>query len=113
MRTLNTLGAKWDPCIEVNDACPKNTWPINLDLTGNMPQVFNKDLVTRNNLHEGFCIFAEPQDISNVPPMLTNDESGEQITVYTNGSCISNGGEDTQAGSGVWFGVDDDHIIAL
>jgi ribonuclease HI len=33
--------------------------------------------------------------------------------VYTDGSCTNNGDEDAQAGSGIWYGEDNPHNIAL
>ena len=44
--------------------------------------------------------------------LLKNKISKEDITVFTDGSCINNGYKNACAGIGIFFGIDDDRNIS-
>jgi hypothetical protein len=61
------------------------------------------------NVTDGFRIFAEPIN-ANLNPMAPDHNvpiTHKLTTVYTDGSCFTTDQGHTQAGSGVWFDVDD------
>ena len=48
--------------------------------------------------------------ITNAQPMLiksNSEDEADEVTVYTDGSCINNGDSDARAGAGYWYGEND------
>ena len=65
--------------------------------------------------NEGFRVFAKKSENVIIPALREQIQVQEQqtITVYTDGSCINNGSEDATAGSGIWYGDEDNRNKAF
>jgi ribonuclease HI/exonuclease III len=119
-KILNTLNPKWNPL----HPPPKD----NLDLTprrkrkntqaeeNNNPIIFDPK-ISSNNINETIRVFTDPDEVRPDPAIRYNspDEMRQEkkTTIYTDGSCINNGEENAQAGSGIWYGPNDPRNIAL
>lgn len=70
--------------------------------------LFNPNLTTTGTLADGFRVFSIPQARMNHPALRQHERTPEQnpapIIVYTDGSCLHNGAQNAQAGSGIWYG---------
>ncbi|KAI0342569.1 ribonuclease H-like protein [Trametopsis cervina] len=77
--------------------------------------LFDPSVTTKGALAEGFRIFTNPAVASCEPahrqPRGATVED-EATALYTDGSCHHNGDADARAGSGVWYGLDDERNIA-
>ena len=79
---------------------------------------FNPSVTIKSDLTDCFRIFVDPNRIMDVPAMRQPPPRGisipeEEITVYTDGSCLNNGKENAQCGSGIWFEEGSDHNRAI
>lgn len=80
--------------------------------------IFNPSVTIKTDLTDCFRIFIDPNKVTNEPAMRQPPPRGiiipnEEITVYTDGSCINNGKENAQCGSGIWFDEESEHNCAL
>ncbi|KAI9058072.1 ribonuclease H-like protein [Trametes sanguinea] len=67
-------------------------------------------------LAKGFRIFGKAEDGTCPPPRRARRPFAlidEAVTVYTDGSCVDNGGTNARAGAGVWYGESDGRNIAV
>ena len=76
--------------------------------------IFNPTVTVKSDLSDCFRIFVNPNKVMNVPAMRQPPPQGitipeEEITVYTDGSCLNNGKRNAQCGSGVWFEDGSEH----
>lgn len=79
---------------------------------------FNPSVTIKTDLTDCFRIFVNPSKIMNVPASRRLPPRGiiipeEDITVYTDGSCLNNGKENAQCGSGIWFEEGSEHNCAI
>ena len=79
---------------------------------------FNPSVTVKTDLTDCFRIFVDTSKITNEPAMRQPPPRGiiipdEAITVYTDRSCINNGKENAQCGSGIWFDEGSEHNYAL
>ena len=119
-KILDTLYPKWNPL--------HRAVPDGLDLTPRRKQR-NKEAqenggpivfdpcVMQDSMSHTIRIFTQPGAKSHLPalrrPRPNHAENPETVIVYTDGSCIKNGEENAQAGSGVWYGHNDPGNKAL
>ena len=80
--------------------------------------MFNPSVTEKKDLTECFRVFTEPSKIKNIPAARPPPPRGippedEEITVYTDGSCINNGKLDARCGSGIWLEEGSQHNAAL
>ena len=80
--------------------------------------IFNPSVTVKSDLTDCFRIFVDPNRITNEPAKRQPPPRGivipdEEIVVYTDGSCLNNGKENAQCGSGVWFEEGSEHNQAL
>jgi len=82
----------------------------------NRPIIFDPN-VTQDELNSTIRIFIQPEAKSHLPavrrPAPGYGGDMDTITVYTDGSCIKNGEENAQAGSGIWYGRNNPNNKAL
>ncbi|KAH9017743.1 hypothetical protein EDB83DRAFT_2180280, partial [Lactarius deliciosus] len=69
--------------------------------------IFNPSVTEKLNLADCFRIFVDRNKISNTPATRQPPPRGitipnENITVYTDGSCLNNGKGNARCGSGIW-----------
>jgi hypothetical protein len=111
-RIIHCLIPKWNP----NTAPSYNSLWLTprrqarnkqVEKTGN-PILCDPNTLTEN-VADGFRIFTEPinADLNLIAPDHNAPINLQLTTVYTDGSCLTTDQGHTQAGSGVWFGVDD------
>ena len=79
---------------------------------------FNPSVTEKAGISDCFRIFVDPCKITNEPATRQPPARGLQsrmksITLYTDGSCLNNGKENATSGSGVWFGEESEHNMAL
>lgn len=79
---------------------------------------FDPSVTERTGISECFRTFVDQSKVTNEPATRQPPARGitilnERITVYTDGSCINNGKENAKSGSGVWFGEESEHNMAL
>jgi hypothetical protein len=79
---------------------------------------FNPSVTEKTDLSECFRIFVDPNKIKNRPAERNPPRRGipamdEEITVYTDGSCLNNGKQNAKCGSGVWLEEGSQHNRAL
>ncbi|KAF8260785.1 hypothetical protein EI94DRAFT_1451418, partial [Lactarius quietus] len=82
---------------------------------------FNPSVTEKTSITNCFRAFVDPEKTSNVPTERQQPVRGviipkEQMTIYTDGSCIScmhNGKANAKAGAGVWFTKEDEQNKAL
>ncbi len=112
---MTALGPKWDPeqtpaqdgltLTERRKA--KNRWARK-----NEEKItFDPSVTTGDTLAQGFRVFTDPGVFNSLPANRTAQGANieeEATTAYTDGSCLNNGDLDAKAGSGVWFGQDDE-----
>ena len=70
--------------------------------------IFDPSVTEKSNLADCFRVFTDPERISNAPAERQRQTRGinlpeENITVYTDGSCMNNGKENARAGAGIWI----------
>ena len=75
---------------------------------------FDPSVTEKKDLSECFRIFVDPKKIMNVPAIRQPPPAGitlddEEITVYTDGSCINNGKQDARCGGGIWLEEESPH----
>ena len=119
-KLLDQLQAKWDP---------RNKPPVdglthtpnrklaNMAAYANMSKIlFDPSVTSDNDLSHNFRVFTD-QDAKCADPGYRRHplvaEHAEETTAHTAGSCVENGYDNAQAGSGVWFGPDDPRNVAL
>ena len=78
--------------------------------------LFNPSVTSNDSLSQNFRVFTDSNVKCADPgyrkyPLIA--EHAEATTVHTAGSCLEDGYEDAQAGSGVWFGPEDLRNTAL
>jgi len=77
------------------------------------PILFDPNITT-NSIKDSFRIFTTNRENDQIPShRVAQQAQAEEIVVYTDGSCINNGQEDAQAGSGIWYGENDPRNKAL
>jgi ribonuclease HI len=78
--------------------------------------LFNPSVTSNDNLSHNFCIFTDC-NLKCIDPTYQKHplvaEHAEESTAHTAGSCLEDGYDDAQAGSGVWFGPGDPRNAAL
>ena len=84
---------------------------IEKNARANLPRgdeiLFNPSVTTRSSLADCFRVHMEHAP-SQIPALRQrNDNPQQEVTVYTDGSCINNGRRNARRGAGVW--VADDH----
>lgn len=110
---LQCLLPKWDPAITPpTDNLNHILLQIDENQTneqGNESKFFDPTIITEGQLSDGFRVFTDPKKYSDAPAHRNYIIGPLQnpIVIYTDGSCINNGDEDAQAGSGIWYGVND------
>ncbi|KAJ3709506.1 hypothetical protein DFJ43DRAFT_1135264 [Lentinula guzmanii] len=87
---LETLPQKWNPCNRLpEDFEPHESWHPGAE--------------KERTLSDAFRIFTDGRKCNTTADMSWMSETqGETITVYTDGSCENNGGEDAVAGAGIF-----------
>ena len=70
---------------------------------------FNPSVTIKSNLADCFRIMVDPEKVSNIPAERQPPPRGttipdEEITVYTDGSCMNNGKLNAKCGAGIWAG---------
>jgi len=77
------------------------------------PILFDPNITT-NSIKDSFRIFTTNRENDQIPShRVAQQAQAEEIVVYTDGSCINNGQEDAQAGSGIWYGENNPRNKAL
>jgi hypothetical protein len=78
--------------------------------------LFNPSITSNDDLSHNFRIFTD-HDAKCMDPAYRKHpliaEHAEESTAHIAGSCLNDGCDDAQAGSGVWFGPEDPRNIAL
>ena len=78
--------------------------------------LFNPSLTSDDDLSHNFRIFTEPNS-SCVDPAYRKQQPinlpEEDVTVYTDGSCLENGTDEARSGSGVWYGPNHANNVSL
>ena len=78
--------------------------------------LFDPSVTSDNDLSHNFRVFTD-QDAKCADPGYQKHplvaEHAEETTAHKAGSCVENGYDNAQAGSGVWFGPDDPRNVAL
>jgi hypothetical protein len=79
---------------------------------------FDPLVTEKTSLANCFRVFINPDKLSCIPAERQHLVRGvvipeEQMTIYTDGSCIDNGKVNTIAGAGVWFSEEDEWNKAL
>ena len=70
--------------------------------------IFDPSVTVKSDLTDCIRIFVDPNRVKNEPAKRQPAPRGiiildEEVTVYTDRSCLNNGKENAQCGSGVWF----------
>lgn len=63
-----------------------------------------------SEVYQGFWVLGEHDRTASDPTPngeIPRDENIPVVTVYTDGSCKNNGGQDARAGAGIWYGPED------
>lgn len=113
-RILEHILPKWHPASAENtDNLSLSTEEIerNVEARANGERItFNPETTCRGPLSQGIRVFGEPSAKMNYPPFRQRGDinNAQDVTIYTDGSCIHNGDANAQAGSGIWFGQDDE-----
>jgi ribonuclease HI len=71
--------------------------------------LFNPSLTSNDDLSHNFRIFTDINSSCADPAYRKHqaiDLPEEKVVVYTDGSCLENGTEEAQSGSGIWYGPD-------
>jgi ribonuclease HI len=65
-------------------------------------------------MKNSFRVFTKPGEIDNGPPgrRYIQNELEEEAIVYTDGSCVNQGQTEVRAGSGAWFGTNNEKNIS-
>lgn len=119
-RILHQLTGKWNP----NETAPADGLThtpnrIQLNETARLTDQqisFNPSVTAPGSLAQNFRIFTNPNARCSIPAYRKRtlvQIAEEEITVYTDGSCINNGNENAACGSGIWFGTDDPRNTSL
>ena len=78
--------------------------------------LFNPSVTSNDDLSQNFRIFSD-QNAKCIDPAYQKHpliaEHAEESTAHIAGSCLEDGYDDAQAGSGVWFGPKDPRNAAL
>ncbi|CAK5281680.1 unnamed protein product [Mycena citricolor] len=109
---LDTLDPKWDPRQPQPEDYEGRMNPQTLDTQQGegISIEIDQRLTTKGTVGDTFRIFTE--DITNNSASAPNREHWgnpddiDEIVVYTDGSATGNGSATAEAGSGIWFGVD-------
>src|ERR1700722_1930418 len=117
---LNTLLPKWNPTFlspkDGLDLTPRRKQRNAVAEAANKPIIFDPK-VTQLTIPDAVRIFTDPEQHNNMPARrvspLQNQAPQQVVVVYTDGSCLNNGEENAQAGSGIWFGRGDPRNRAL
>ncbi|KAF5375513.1 hypothetical protein D9615_009166 [Tricholomella constricta] len=116
-KTLNTLGHKWDPRIEQDNPTTDEEQDDGaaIDDGNNAPVTFNPDYLTHGSLRNAIRVFVNKETQSDAPAVRNPGDIAdhEELHIYTDGSCQANGGSNARAGSGIWYGVNDDRNRAI
>lgn len=78
--------------------------------------IFNPSITNNKDIADLFRIFTDHAAKCHEPGYRAtreNPEQEEKITVYTDGSCQNNRGENAKTGSGIWYGQNDPRNTAL
>lgn len=75
--------------------------------------MFNPNNET-TSIEDTIRIFTKSEEVQALQPeKAIREESDEDIVVYTDGSCIRQNTDNAAAGSGVWFGMNDERNLSL
>ncbi|KAJ6569129.1 hypothetical protein B0H19DRAFT_937847, partial [Mycena capillaripes] len=106
---LDALEEKWDP----REPQPED-YETELGQQGGEDEdtvVFDPRITTSGTIADTFRIFTNdsPRNLRDIAPDSRHvaDANTEKIVVYTDGSAINNGRENSRAGAGIYFGEDD------
>lgn len=117
--TYTSLPAKWtlerEPYRD-NLSLTTNRKKANIASKGeNEELTFDPSITVKKDLSRCFRIFANPHKKCNdtANRQITKEISRETTIVYTDGSCLNNGSQNSIAGAGIWYGKDDRRNIAI
>ena len=70
--------------------------------------IFDPSVTEKSDLSDCFRIFVDPTKITNIPATRQPNPRGivfddEEITIYTDGSCLNNGKLNARCGGGIWL----------
>ncbi|KAJ3919310.1 ribonuclease H-like protein [Lentinula edodes] len=87
---------------------PEDTEPTDLPVTDDESQIFDWRTTTKGTLSDAFRIFTSDERSNEIPTQnaWNQNETRNQVEVYTDGSCINNGDDNATAGAGI-FSKDD------
>jgi ribonuclease HI len=117
---LDQLHAKWHPNNQPpmdNLTHTPNRWQANaVAHKNNDPIYFDPSITSDDSLAHNFRIFTDPSAKCVDPayrkhPLVATDD--EAMEIYITGACSKNSYEDAQAGSGIWYGQNDQFNAAL
>jgi len=79
--------------------------------------LFDPSITCRTDIAKCFRVFTDPARICDIPAMcmytMGLNLCHQKVTIYTDGVCFNNGKENTQCGSGIWFGNGDPRNKAI
>ncbi|KAF5381553.1 hypothetical protein D9615_005523 [Tricholomella constricta] len=117
-KSLNALSDKWHPKSNLELQVAPNDELPEIGQRGedtDSPITFNQNYITQDNLTNGIRVFINDKTQTNSPatPIRDNTDNTPEIRVWTDGSCIANGDENARAGSGLWYGENDQRNLAI
>ncbi|KAJ3774186.1 hypothetical protein FB446DRAFT_640328, partial [Lentinula raphanica] len=98
---LSVLPQKWNPC----SVLPEDFEPQEVERPTQRKGSFDPRITVEGTLAEAFRIFTDGKKCNTTPDLSWMSETQtENISVYTDGSCANNGGDDAVAGAGIFIG---------
>lgn len=118
-KLLGCIQPKWHPTsqppVDNLNLSQEQLERNNLASIDNEPILFNPNVMTSGNISDGFRVFTDTNTSYSDPAYRPGPQQPvtDETTVYTDGSCLNNGQQDAQAGSGIWYGPNDARNTAL
>ncbi len=102
---LDTLPGKWDPRKrKPEDYEEAIMTDLNKEGLDNTLVPFDRRITTHGDIGQAFRIFTSPEPTSDEAPEMELEESGAELTIATDESCVRNGERNAQAGAGIYIG---------
>ena len=119
-RLLESVKEKWNPTEThppefLTSPSPEETGPRLNPATNQTVHTLNPFRV-EESLKDCFRVFTDGKPTPALLPVRaprTEEFAGHPVVVYTDGSCTNNGETTAEAGSGVWYGNNDERNVGL